>query len=301
MPTFDILASAENNTYMEWQAMLFHFSCLTVQKQVPIIAVHKGPEPLLPGFELIRNHGGHIQEVDNFKNLNDVCYPPRNSAAALSITSDADFVVLCDADMIVVNQIDMDRLIVPDNTITFDYVGYLDPDRDGYQPDIDDVFVRNGISSQRIRTPVINGGVPHVIPNRLLAKISETWLRSIDEFPILFEGERPDSDDKRYSAWPYRCWLASMWAMVLVIHKLGLKHKITEIVATNHPPDWPMETERWLVHYCYPSSAFDKRTLGEGKSIQEPAFWDLEPDDGTVAGYLRKVVMEAGRYYGLRP
>jgi hypothetical protein len=115
MPVFEIVASAENNRYMEWQAMLFHYTCMTYQRQVPVIAVHKGDEPLLPGFGLIAERGGRIQTVPNLRDRSGVLYPPRNSAAAMQfVETSADFVVLCDTDMTFLKPIPFDRPEHPD-------------------------------------------------------------------------------------------------------------------------------------------------------------------------------------------
>ena len=47
-PRFDFVVSAENNYYLAWQAMLFHFSCLKHTGRAPIIVVHGDEPELLP-------------------------------------------------------------------------------------------------------------------------------------------------------------------------------------------------------------------------------------------------------------
>ena len=44
MPSFDIVVSAENNRYMQWQAMVFHYSCTNVLGRPPIVVVHMDDE-----------------------------------------------------------------------------------------------------------------------------------------------------------------------------------------------------------------------------------------------------------------
>lgn len=304
MPTLDIVASAENNRYMEWQAMLFHYTCVAFQGQVPVIAVHKGDEPFLPGFKLISDHGGRVQAVPNLRDLHGVPYPPRNSAAALQfIETSADFVALCDADMIFLKPIPSESLPTSRNTVTFDRVSYLDPDRSCYQPHIDEVFRENGIDPVVLRNPVISGGVPHIVSADRHRALGEEWLRCIDLFPIMFEGERPDSADERYADWPYRCYLASMWAILMARYTLKLEHMETFIVINNFedflPMPDPSASRFCMLHYLYGSPAFDKRSMIGDKDIMCAEFWNLPPEDDSIGGYLRKQLRDAGRFYGL--
>ncbi|MEQ9412145.1 MAG: hypothetical protein RIK87_30825 [Fuerstiella sp.] len=303
MPAFEIVASAENNHYMEWQAMLFHYSCQKTQRQTPIIAVHKGDEPLLPGFEMISANGGHVQPVPNLRNHRGVLYPPRNTAVALqAVDTAADYIILCDADMVFLQPLPLKSVQIDSDTISFDRVGYLHPDHPVYQPDIDNVFRSSGIDPTRLRNPVIDGGVPHVVPKQLQKSLAKEWRRCIDVFPILFEGERPDSSDERYNDWPMRCYLASMWAIIMAKHRLNLNHVETRWSMNNYNDDQPMPdpgSEIFLLHYCYGSPAFDKRHLADDNDVRCIAFRNLAPDDGTVAGFLRKILREAAQFYGL--
>ena len=305
MSTFDIVASAENNGYMQWQAMVFHYSCLTYHGAAPIIAVHHGNgESILPGFELIKQHGGRVQSVPNLRNRNGIDYAPRNTAAALRhVDSSADFVAIIDSDMVFIRPLPLDALQLDETTVSFDRVGYLDPDRDVYQPHIDQVFRESGVEPATIRNPVINGGVPHIVAAGLRKRFADEWLECIERFPIVFEGERPDSDDDRYADWPYRCYLASMWAIVMATHRMSLQYIETQWCMNNCHDDCPMpdpgSTGFCLVHYAYGSQAFDKRALEGDKCVSDKSFWRLAEDDGTIAGYLRRQVNEAGRFYGL--
>lgn len=304
MPEFEIVASAENNAYMEWQAMLFHYSCVTFQRQVPIIMVHKGNEPLRPGFELIIARGGNVQPTTNERNRYDVVYPPRNSAVALqTVRTDAEFVVLCDADMIFLKPLPPESLRLAGRTISFDRIGFLNPDNPVYQPDIDDVFRANGIDPAVLRNPVIDGAVPHVVPAELRAALGEEWLRCMDLFPILFEGERPDVTHKRYADWPYRCYLASMWAIIMAKHKLALEHVETHLSMTNfHGGErLPAESESsaCLLHYAYGTPGFNKRSFRGDRDVTDLEMWNTAEDDGTVDGQLRRQARDAGRFFGL--
>src|SRR5262245_51510471 len=111
MPRFELVVSAENNAYLAWQAMLFHYSCLQHQRQAPIVVVHKDDEPLFPGFERIRAAGGIVQTAPNYRKYGGVNYPPRNTAATLRhVVSDADYVVVFDPDMIFLQPLPLDNL-----------------------------------------------------------------------------------------------------------------------------------------------------------------------------------------------
>jgi hypothetical protein len=173
-----------------------------------------------------------------------------------------------------------------------------------YQPHIDEVFRANGIDPAVLRNPVISGGVPHIVSAPLHRDVGEEWLRCIDLFPIMFQGERPDSEDERYADWPYRCYLASMWAILMARLNLGLDHAETFLVMTNFEDfrrmPQPNECSFCMMHYAYGSPAFDKRHIIVDKSVLCAEFWNIPPEDGSIAGYLRKQFLDAGAYYGLR-
>src|SRR5438132_770018 len=96
-PCFQVVVSAENNTYLVWQAMLFHYSCLRYLGHAPIIVVHTDGEPLLPGFACITAAGGVVQTAPNYRRVGGVNYPPRNTAGTLRhVQTDAEYLVLCD-------------------------------------------------------------------------------------------------------------------------------------------------------------------------------------------------------------
>jgi hypothetical protein len=97
--TLDIVVSAENNPYVEWQAMLFHFSCLRRLGRAPIVVVH-GDGALLEGYRLIAATGGRIQREPSFRG-DGGNYAPRNSAGTLArVETTAERIALCDPDMI---------------------------------------------------------------------------------------------------------------------------------------------------------------------------------------------------------
>src|ERR1043166_1897240 len=164
MPSFDIVVSCENNPYMVWQAMLLHYSCVRHLRQAPIVMVHTDDPSLLDGFRKIVATGGIVQTAPNYRRRGGVHYPPRNTAASLRhVESKADYLVLCDPDMLFLAAPKWPFGLLRRRKITFDYVGYLDPDRPIFQPMLDDVCRRAGVAPERLRSPVLDGGVPHVI------------------------------------------------------------------------------------------------------------------------------------------
>src|SRR5690349_4623801 len=113
-----------------WQAMLFHFSCVKHLGQPPVIVVHHDGEPLLGGFELIANRGGRIQAAPNYRVHQGVSYPPRNTAGSLrDVETEAEFIFLCDPDMLFLRSVDLQEYTPSEREVSFDEVPYLIPAR----------------------------------------------------------------------------------------------------------------------------------------------------------------------------
>lgn len=297
MPKYEIVVSAENNHYLVWQAMLFHCSCLKYVGQAPIVMVHKGDEPLLPGFERIRETGGRVQTAPNYRDRHGVRYPPRNTAGSLRhVEANAEFLVLCDPDMLFLQPSPFDDLALTDRQITFDFVGYLEPDAEEYQPALDDVCRRAGVDPTRLRRPVVNGGVPHLIPTAWQKPLSDEWLSLIELFPTISRSAGQDED------MPCKDWLATMWAAVMAVHRLGLEPVMTRFCATNCneaarlPPRDASGPK--LLHYCYGGPGFDKRRFSDPED-SDHAVWLAASDDGTVSGEIRRQLREAREFFGL--
>lgn len=297
MPRHEIVVSAENNHYLAWQAMLFHFSCVKHLGQSPIVMVHKFDEPLLPDFERIRETGGRVQTAPNYRDLDGVSYPPRNTAASLRhVETDADYIVLCDPDMIFLQPLPLDELKLSDRQVSFDFCGYLDPDSAVYQPTLDNVCRRVGLDLAKMRQPVVDGGVPHVIPTACKQRLSDTWLELIEEFPTI----NPSSTGE--SGVPHKDWLATMWAVVMATHRLGLEPVMTEFCVTNCYEDRPLppldQNGPKLLHYCYGGGGFNKRSFVTPADAAQ-FVWNVSADDGSIAGAIRRELCEAGQFYGL--
>ncbi|MCI0681987.1 MAG: hypothetical protein L0Y71_07780 [Gemmataceae bacterium] len=312
MPRFELVVSAENNAYLVWQAMLFHYSCLHYQRQTPIVVVHKDDEPLLPGFERIRAAGGIVQTAPNYRGYGGVHYPPRNTAATLRhVVSAADYLVVFDPDMIFTQPLPLDDLGLTSRQITFDRLTYLDPDGADYQPALDETSRRAGVAPERLRARPINGGVPHVVPRELQERLSDDWLACMDLFPTI----EPRALDEAGAAsrachiGPHKDWLATMWALVLAVHRLGLEAVLTDWCALNYEGHRPLRedgSEGRMVHYCYSDAGFDKRDLDkhvldkdalDSRDAAELAAWQVAPGDDTISGTVRKQFHEAKAFY----
>jgi hypothetical protein len=187
--------------------------------------------------------------------------------------------------------------------VSFDFVGYLDPATAAYQPALDDVCRAAGIAPQKLRQPVVNGGVPHVIPTAWQGKLSDEWLELMELFPTLGSSRSEDvgvassPDD----AIPRKDWIATMWAIVMALHRLNLEPVMTKLCVTNcHEGPLPPlgATGPKLLHYCYSGPGFEKRMFASPHDYDE-AVWIVPPDDGTISGAIRRQLREAGQFYGL--
>lgn len=304
MPRVDIVASTENTYYMMWQAMLFHFSCVKHQGQVPTIVVHHDGEPLLPGFELIARQGGRVQTAPNYGVHKGVCYPPRNTAGSLQhIQTEADYIFLCDPDMIFLRPIEFKKQPLNSNQISFDEVGYLVPDRAEFGNRLETICLRAGLSLQTLLDQPISGGVPHMIPRELQQTVSQDWFDTMELFPTFDLGpefERP----KELRHVPHQYWTTTMWALVLTAHRLRLAPLLTQHCILNYygstplprtDPDGPR-----MLHYCYSNAGFDKRLYFDATAAQSTV-WNLPPDDGTISGAIRGQLEEARGYFNIKP
>lgn len=303
MPRHEIVVSAENNHYLVWQAMLFHFSCVTHLGQPPMVMVHKGNEPLLPGFERIRATGGIVQTAPNYRAVNGIDYPPRNTAGSLRhVETDADYIVLCDPDMIFLQPFPFEELSIGNHQISFDYVGYLNPDAAVYQPTLDNVCLLAGIAPERLRQPVVDGGVPHVIPSAQQKTLSDEWFDLMELFPVITHAPRNDSGTSCPNAVCQRQdWLTTMWSIVMATHRLKLEPVMTKLCVTNchenHSLPGLDAVGPKLLHYCYGGPGFDKRSFDQ-PSDADDRVWHVPDGDSSIAGAIRKQLRAARRFYG---
>ncbi len=296
MSRFAYVVSAENNHYMVWQAMLFHYSCLTVTGQAPVIMVHGDGEPLLDGFTLIERYGGRIQQAPNYRWNDGVHYPPRNTAASLlHVDIDADVIVLCDPDMIFLHDPALDRIAIDDDQVSFDRLTYLDLDRTEFRELLEQVCSNVGVPVEALEQTPINGGVPHLVPRGVKESLAHEWMAMIAAFPA----DSPYGD-VRVNV-PHINWMSTMWAVVLAVHRLGLRPMMTELSTTN----WKGEqilggrnfTSPSMIHYCYPQEGFNKQIYDKPDCWED--VWRVPAGDATLSGQIRTQIECARRWYGL--
>lgn len=305
MPRYEIVVSTENNHYLVWQAMLFHASCIRHVGQAPIIMVHTDDQPLLPGFDRIREKGGQIQTAPDYRRVQGVNYPPRNTAASLRhVQTDADYIVLCDPDMVFLQPIPWDDWKLTDQQITFDHVGYLDASLPQYQPTVDEVCRQAGIGPSRLRNPNTNGGVPHVISTRHQRGLSDLWLEFIELFPNCqpCSPDDPGARPRECHIGPQKDWLSTMWGLIMAAERLGLEAVLTRLCISTGQGELPLPAVARggpsLIHYCYRSPGFHKHQFDAADAADRDV-WHVPADDGSICGNVRRQLHEACEFYGL--
>lgn len=304
-PSFEIVAAAENNHFFLWQAMLFHYSCLTYQGQAPVIVVHAhADDSLLPGFEHITRCGGRIQRAPNWRSLESINYPPRNTISALKhVHTAADYIVLCDADMVFRTTINLAALPIGPHKMTFDRVFYLDPNSANYQPFVDDACRAAQVPPQWLRDIAISGGVPHVIPTARQIEIADEWLHCISYFPTQGPSRIEDAGSlsRGVHQGTQQWWLSIMWAALLMVQRLKLTPTLTEFCMLNLQGDHllsdSLDEGPAMIHYCYPGAGFNKHHFDNEPASQRDV-WRVAESDSTINGLVRRQLREAGRFYG---
>ncbi len=303
-PAFEIVVSAENNPYLAWQAMLFHYSCVTRQKQTPVIMVHaQRGERLRAGFRWIRAAGGDVRRAPDYRRVGGVNYPPRHTAATLRhLETTADYIVLCDPDMLFLRSLPRTELRLADDQVSFDFCGYLQPDAPVYQPTLDRVCRSAGVEPSRLRTPVIDGGVPHVVPRGVQRTLSDEWLAIIELFPTMPPTPLASSGARTRGlhVGPQKDWLATMWAVLLATHRLGLSPVLTRLATTNFQGTRPLadlQPPPHLLHYCYVDPGFNKHDFETSRDMASRV-WQVPPGDATICGAIRRQLHAAREFYG---
>lgn len=250
MVRYDYVCSVENTAYMEWQAMVFHHSVLMATGRPPIIAVMIGRgEPLLPGFRLIARTGGNLQRCLNYRNSGHSDFSIRNTPGCLlEVETDADYVVLCDADMILTRETYIPPL--RDNEVSMDnWAAYsMDPVRWRMGARVKMALPRVRLTLNDLSRWPTWGGVPHVIPRTLMRSLGREWLACCEMM-------LPQCDNDMQP----RIWEAAMWGLVFAIVRLGLEPTRTYWV--DHNDDATRRWDPWwsMIHYPFNGGEFDKK------------------------------------------
>lgn len=288
MTTFDVVVSAENNPYVEWQAMLFHHSCLRQLGRAPIVVVH-GDGELLDGYRLIAAAGGRIQRAPSFRG-DGGAYSPRNSAGTLACCeTSAERVVLCDPDMIFLR----DEAFDSQAEISVDRSTYLRVNPENREP-LAVACGRAAVSIEILDAEPLDAGVPIVVSASVRKRLADEWLACIDLILDL-----PRTDRFVRSMW----WLTSMWAFVFAVHRLGVRPATTALTIANERGARPPAADRCelpaLLHYCYGDEAFDKRDF-HGAFTRCADVWRLGPAvQPGLGARIRDEIVAARAFYRL--
>jgi hypothetical protein len=279
---------------MAWQCMLFHHSCRIHLGRTPIFVVHGDEEALVPGFEAIERKGGRIQRAPNFRDTG-FTYACRNTIHTLDLVrSDADYIALCDPDMIFLRQTDFDGLTgqMAADEVSLDRVAYLYLEHSFEQP-IRDVCEHAGIDFATVAAEPLSGGVPYVVPNGLRGKLCTDWSTLTDLcWEKIAKVRGPDSSD---------AWVAVMWGFVLAVRKQGLKARVTEFCINNlDNPELPSDRDSGpaMVHYCYCHESWSKRRYLGTVDDCDPV-WASTAPEGTVNGAICRQLASAAKFFGV--
>jgi hypothetical protein len=297
-PRYEIVVSAENNPYVAWQAMLFHYSCLKHTGQAPLVVVHGDmKQRLIGGFQTLHRRGGRIQRAPNFRLHRGLDYAPRNTPGTLRcVESDADYLVLCDPDMIFFGPARFQRHRLAEDQITLDRVNYMVVN-DESRSYLSAACKRAGVSLKHLAHNDLGGGVPHIVPVSLQPALSREWLRSLDFFFPVRNAMRVRNSSGRSAN---LSWLSGMWALIMAIYRLGLWPVMTQFALTNFNGDRtplpPPGGNPFLIHYCYGDSVFNKRAFfGEPEACD--LVWQLRPTKETLSGRICNEIAEARGFF----
>jgi len=270
---FQIVVSAENNSYLSWQCKLFYYSCVTRMNHQPIIIVHDWGHGWHPDFYGLAKAGCAIYPAPSYRvNKSGYDYAPRNTAGSLIHAAEicagkSEFIVLCDPDMIFANTLEFAE------DLSGDFCSYMDYDRDFITEPKNKLGIERELSDAEKET--LRCGVPYVIPVKHAPEIGRTWLEAIDLFTS-------------------RNWGDIMYAFGLAVTKLGLKVNLSHLVDHNYWPDEKLNAP--MIHYCHGDERWNKRHYCTDQEVQ--SVWN-PPDgaQGTILGELFTVIREAREFY----
>lgn len=296
----EVVVSCENNPYIMWQAMLFHYSCMKHLSQAPVFVVHTDDEKLLHGFERIRRKGGQVQTAQNYRRVDGVNYPPRNTAATLRhVRTDAELIMLCDPDMVFVATPNIPFADLTENTVSFDRLDYLHTDDKFYRPLLEQVCEPAGVPFEWLVKHPINGGVPYLVPSGLKDRISDDWLHCMSLFPT-HAPAAVGPEVLQIGVGRQQHWLTVMWSIVLTMYRLEIDVQFTRY-STHNYADRPLPDSAAgysMIHYCYPTDSFDKRTY-DTLETADSSVWNAEAAAGSASELVCQQLREACEYFDM--
>jgi hypothetical protein len=290
---FELVVSAENNPYMAWQALVFHYTCTRHIGAAPIVVVHGDDNELDPLYQCLIDHGGRIQRAPTYRDSGRFSYPPRNTPATLAhvrVDPRTKYLVLCDPDLVLLRPWPLVAISLEPDEVSLDGVSYLMPD-DETRPALAAAYAAHGVELAETERKPVPGGVPHIIPVAQQEALSREWLRLVDSLLTKLV-----SDPTMVFA-----SLASMWALDLAIRRLRLRPVVTRYAISNFLGDQPLPrspgSEAILLHYCYGDASFDKRNYMSAEQVRD--VWHVRAEPGSVHEALCAEIRAAGSYYGL--
>lgn len=282
--TFDFMIPIENKPSMQWQAKLFHFSCMTHMHKAPIIMV-MGDESqeLLPGLKDLVERGGDLRRAPSYVSKY-TGYKSTNSAGSLKeVESDADYVVLCDSDMIFVRPMAIDAYDLEADQVSFEWIGFMTLDHHLARPFIRGLCDRADVSYHALSEHMESacGGVPHVVPAAIRVKLADEWLYC-QRFMVPNSIVDP----------PHGIGIPSMWSLVLATLRLRLNPVLTNFSETNDRADRAVPEHVNMIHYAYDGATFSKRDYAA-----KPAT-SYRGDSGTIDEAVCEQIRSASEWYG---
>jgi len=283
---FDVVISTSNNYYCVWQAMLFHYSCVKHLGVAATVLVHTDQADLIPEFRLLESFGCRVQHAPDYPRLMGFGNLSCNTLGTLKcVESDADYIMLCDPDMLFVNSIDFSAVKPAGNEITFDRIYYLYVD--GSREHLEEPAKKLGIDLARYEASPVSGGVPHIIAKSLVDRLADEWIYCMQQF----------NADELY--------ISSMWSLVFAAERLKIAPKMTELCMLNSDGDEPGKvplstTDKFcMVHYLYgeKDQKFTKRHFRNKQEFN--SVWSSTAPSGTINQLVCDHLNEAGAYYGL--
>ncbi|HEY0099682.1 MAG TPA: hypothetical protein VGB76_12095 [Pyrinomonadaceae bacterium] len=275
MSEYRVVVSAENNPFMAWQCKLFHFSCVSRLRLTPTFIVHESGKDWHPDFRDIVRAGGIVRHAPSYAlTPQGQRYSPRNTPGTLLHAAELyrgtdDLIVLCDPDMLFVNEPKFPRML------SGEYYPYMRYDQEAVQT----ARQKLGVAACEIesRGSELCLGVPHVVPSADAQRLAETWLEAIDAFPPVL-------------------WEISMYALGLAAVKLKMRIELTYMLGFSHRMDAPIVWD--MIHYCYGDERWSKHHFHYDE--QARAVWKPQVDapGGTVLGEILAQLREAGEFYG---